>query len=162
MSVKSECKQLNFHSALYQNIPENHILKTINSAIPLEFVSIQRCTSDPVEFNPLKYARSLEATSNIAAPCLLFICNSPEPGQELESKSKNWTSIIRNNPEPVWGLKSKSQNGTSIKLVRDNPEPVFMGQNRSVKMALRSDFICVLKRMIRYFAILTIIIVLIG
>jgi len=32
-------KQLNFHSQLYQNIPEKHILKLINSAISFEFVN---------------------------------------------------------------------------------------------------------------------------
>ena len=32
-------KQLNFHSQLYQNIPEKHILKLIDSAISFEFVN---------------------------------------------------------------------------------------------------------------------------
>ena len=32
-------KQLNFHSQLYHNIPENHILKTINSAVSFSFVN---------------------------------------------------------------------------------------------------------------------------
>jgi len=32
-------KQLNIHSQLYQNIPENHILKLIDSAISFEFVN---------------------------------------------------------------------------------------------------------------------------
>ena len=32
-------KQLNFYSTLYQNIPKNHILKSINSAISFEFVN---------------------------------------------------------------------------------------------------------------------------
>jgi transposase len=36
-----ESKQLNFHSLLYHNIPENHILKTINSAISFEFINEQ-------------------------------------------------------------------------------------------------------------------------
>ena len=39
MLRQKESKQLNFHSQLYQNIPENHILKTINSAISLEFIN---------------------------------------------------------------------------------------------------------------------------
>jgi transposase len=37
--LRSESKQLNFYSILYQNIPENHILKTINSAITFEFIN---------------------------------------------------------------------------------------------------------------------------
>ena len=32
-------KQLNIHSLLYHNIPDNHILKTINSAVSFSFVS---------------------------------------------------------------------------------------------------------------------------
>ena len=39
MLRKNEGKQLNFYSVLYQNIPENHILKTINSAISFEFIN---------------------------------------------------------------------------------------------------------------------------
>jgi len=34
-----EAKQLNFYSELYHRIPENHILKSINSAISFEFVN---------------------------------------------------------------------------------------------------------------------------
>ena len=39
MLIKNEGKQLNFYSVLYQNIPEKHILKTIDSAISFEFVN---------------------------------------------------------------------------------------------------------------------------
>ena len=39
MLRKNEAKQLNFYSILYHNIPENHILKTINSAISFEFIN---------------------------------------------------------------------------------------------------------------------------
>jgi transposase len=34
-----ESKQLNIHSLLYHNIPENHILKTINSVLTFEFIN---------------------------------------------------------------------------------------------------------------------------
>ena len=34
-----ETKQLSFYSLLYNKIPENHILKLINSAISLSFVT---------------------------------------------------------------------------------------------------------------------------
>ena len=34
-----ESKQLNFHSTLYHNIPENHILKLINSALSFDFIN---------------------------------------------------------------------------------------------------------------------------
>lgn len=37
--LKIEPKQLNFYSSLYHRIPENHILKLINSVISLEFVN---------------------------------------------------------------------------------------------------------------------------
>lgn len=37
--LKFEAKQLNFYSQLYNKIPENHILKRINSAISLEFIN---------------------------------------------------------------------------------------------------------------------------
>ena len=37
--LKSEVHQLNFMSILYNKIPENHILKLINSAISLSFVN---------------------------------------------------------------------------------------------------------------------------
>ena len=37
--LKFEAKQLNFYSQLYNKIPENHILKKINSAISLEFIN---------------------------------------------------------------------------------------------------------------------------
>lgn len=37
--LKSEAKQLNFYSLLYNRIPENHILKIINSAISFDFVN---------------------------------------------------------------------------------------------------------------------------
>lgn len=37
--LKIEAKQFNFYSQLYNKIPENHILKIINSAISLEFVN---------------------------------------------------------------------------------------------------------------------------
>lgn len=37
--LKIEAKQINFYSQLYNKIPENHILKIINSAISLEFVN---------------------------------------------------------------------------------------------------------------------------
>ena len=37
--MKIEPKQLNFYSSLYHKIPENHILKLINSAISLNFVN---------------------------------------------------------------------------------------------------------------------------
>ena len=39
MLRKDEGKQLNFYSVLYQNIPENHILKKIESAISFEFIN---------------------------------------------------------------------------------------------------------------------------
>jgi len=39
MLRRNENKQLNFYSVLYQNIPENHILKTINSAISFDFIN---------------------------------------------------------------------------------------------------------------------------
>ena len=34
-----ESKQLNFHSLLYHNIPENHILKIIDSAISFDYIN---------------------------------------------------------------------------------------------------------------------------
>ena len=37
--LKIEPKQLNFYSLLYHKIPENHILKLINSAISLNFIN---------------------------------------------------------------------------------------------------------------------------
>ena len=37
--LKIEVKQINFYSELYHKIPENHILKQINSAISFEFVN---------------------------------------------------------------------------------------------------------------------------
>ena len=39
MLKRNENKQLNFYSVLYQNIPENHILKTINSVISFDFIN---------------------------------------------------------------------------------------------------------------------------
>ena len=39
MMIVNRGKQLNFHSQLYHNIPENHILKLIDSAISFEFVN---------------------------------------------------------------------------------------------------------------------------
>ena len=37
--LRQEAKQTNFYSILYHRVPENHILKTINSAISLEFIN---------------------------------------------------------------------------------------------------------------------------
>lgn len=37
--IRKEAKQLNFYSQLYHLIPENHILKLINSAISLSFIN---------------------------------------------------------------------------------------------------------------------------
>jgi transposase len=37
--LRSEPRQLNFYSQLYHNIPENHILKTIDSAICFDFIN---------------------------------------------------------------------------------------------------------------------------
>jgi len=39
MLIRKGDKQLNFYSVLYQNIPENHILKTINSVISFNFIN---------------------------------------------------------------------------------------------------------------------------
>ena len=37
--LRTNPRQISFYSVLYHNIPENHILKLINSAISLNFVN---------------------------------------------------------------------------------------------------------------------------
>jgi hypothetical protein len=44
--LKSELKQLSVHSVLYNKIPENHILKSINNAVDFKWL-FEKVNSTP-------------------------------------------------------------------------------------------------------------------